>query len=147
MELQIGPMRASEVGFVCKAWKFGLKDSPTNHQLPGRVFFARANAEVDEILAGATVLVARDPENADFAYGFVAFETTPDTLILHWVYVRDGFRRQKVALQLLSAAAEHTDEFCDRIYTPKTRFDAVAERMGFRHLNAFKAIRTYRSPK
>jgi len=142
--LDIGPMKGSEVGFVLSAWKKSLRSSPANANLPSKVFFERANTEVDEILNGATVLVARDAENPTFAYGSIVFETRGDDVCVHWVSVRSGFRRQGIARRLLAAALRGTVDGGLQIHTAKTRFDGVAERYGFTHMNCYRAMREFR---
>lgn len=147
VRVSIGPMKGSEVGFVLSAWKKSLRQTPANAQLPSKVFFDRANVEVDEILAGASVLVARDEENPAFAYGFIAYETRGDDICVHWCSCRHGFRRQGLARKLLAAALEGTVDGGEQIYTAKTRFDAVAERYGFAYRNAFRAMKDFRGTK
>ena len=144
IDFKVGPADVDELNFVLSSWKRSFRSSPKLAQLPSRVYFERANAEVAEILTRAEVLVARDAERPELLYGFIAYETLPDALCIQFVYVKRDWRRQGIAAALLNAAVAHAIrdgvdiDTAKLVYTHKTRFDAVAERLGFKHINQFR---------
>lgn len=146
----IGPADVADLNFVLSSWKKSFREAPKLAQLPAHVYYERANSEVAEILTRAEVLVARDSERPDFLYGFIAYEALdgagerPDALCVQFVYTKRDWRRLGVASKLLSAAVTHAEalgvdlDSARLVYTHETRFNDVAERLGFRHVNQFR---------
>lgn len=57
----------------------------------------------------STVIMACDEDDPDRLYGYGVARNDAPTLVLHYVYVRDGMREQGIARSIVRALAERFD--------------------------------------
>lgn len=99
---QIRGAVATDLGFLVKSWVQEHRHSPASKGVPDDLYFASQRKLVLALLRRAWSLVAVDPADADHLYGFVVFELAPPRL--HWVYVKEAYRRAGLGEALLRAA-------------------------------------------
>lgn len=93
---------ATDLGLLVKSWVQEHRHSPFSKGVPDEVYFPDQRKLVLALLRRAWSLVAVDPEDADHLYGFVTFELAPARL--HWVYVKEPYRRVGLGEALVRAA-------------------------------------------
>lgn len=146
--LYIGEAREGDERLVWSSWKMSALDNPKNHALyadrPGE-HFTKYNRLVHEVMAqdGAHVLMAREPTDPTFLYGWIAFVTRSSTFALTYAYTKYKFRRLNIASALKDAALCYATEGADRIYCADTDHNATFERWGF----AYRPIDELLAPK
>jgi len=127
-----GPMLESERGLVLHSFVHGYVDALGHGAKSGsphrHAYLASFGHEAERLLdAGADVIVARDSECDARAYGWVMFDAPRDAV--HWVSVKQDFRRLQLGSLLLQAAFPHGASW----YTLRSRFDQKAEALGMRY--------------
>jgi GNAT superfamily N-acetyltransferase len=103
IQVAFRPYRPStDIGFLFAAWIGSYKTSDWAGVVCDHVTYAIHKATINQLLArGMKVVMAVNPDDEDQILGFVAYEVGP---VLHFCFVKDVFRRQGVAKQLLEAA-------------------------------------------
>lgn len=152
--LLISEAHEGDLPFAFSAWKNSSLDAPKNREKrdSGRVgeHFTQYNRDVHRIMAtpAAKLLIAREPSDPDFIYGWIAFATYYDpTLTLPrvrraradrsnavailYTYCKSKFRRMGVARELKDAALQLAPEHAQRFFCESTVHDGVFERWGF----------------
>ena len=141
----IRPMQEGEQeeeGFVAGVWQVSFREDVhrSNQQHPAyramkATLKTALRSQVNALLAkpGAIVLLATNPEDPQHFLGFIAYEgqATPDgPLIVHYLYVKQIYRRMGVGRALLDAARGQ-DTARPIVYTHRTyKGAAVMEDVG-----------------
>lgn len=105
----------ADINFIYSTFLKAFKhDSDVGKSVEGSVFFDEYQLVADKILDTADVFVACDPNNDFVIYGYLICEPS----ILHFAFVKEGFRRLGIAKSLYLAAEHRSGEF--ESFTHKT---------------------------
>jgi GNAT superfamily N-acetyltransferase len=133
-QVEFGPMLDIERGFVLHSFVHGYVDALGHSSRSGsphrHAYLVSFGREAERLLdTGADVIVARDAEceKRARAYGWVMFDAAEDAV--HWVSVKQDFRKLQLGSLLLQAAFPHGASW----YTLRSRFDRKAEALGMRY--------------
>lgn len=125
--LVITPMRPSDMNFVAKALKEGLRHSEYK-DLSNWEAYRIVNPTINDLLSKVHVLVARRDKRE---LGFVVYDDVDGIALCH-VYVRGDARREGVGRQLLLAFFDAIDpESTHESFFPTERWREKAESYGF----------------
>lgn len=114
--IKIRPMdedEPGEDGFVAGVWQTSFREdmhrSSQRHpayQAIKPALKALIRRQVNALLAkpGTVVLLASNPEDDQHFLGFIAYEAQSDLLIVHYLYVKQIYRKMGVGRALLEAA-------------------------------------------
>ena len=107
--VRVRPAHAGDVGFIIDTWRQSFREESYLFRYNRDLYFRLMSMHITGLMkgAGAMLLVACDPSDEDTIVGFVAL-TGPE---LHYVYVRDSFRKHGVARLLLSGQDVETHSF------------------------------------
>jgi acetyltransferase (GNAT) family protein len=109
--LAVRPASPGDLNFIFNSWLKSYYDgSYFCKRIKENVFFRYHHKVIEGILARSTtsVLIASDPEDSGVIWGYAVFErfnderNVPNT-VLHYVYVKESFRTEQVASQLMQA--------------------------------------------
>ena len=89
----------SEVGFVYKSWLGSYKNHAAD--IPYSIYRKVYQELLDRIMKrdGCSVILAVHPEHEDQIFGFAVIERS--TPALHYIYVKEDYRRKGVGTDLL----------------------------------------------
>jgi hypothetical protein len=97
----VRPARAEDIPFIFDNWLEGYRDAVVPRGGARDRYYRQQRRRLTMLWnRGARFLVAVDPTEPDFLYGFICAELP----LLHYVCVKKPFRGNGVALQLLAAA-------------------------------------------
>lgn len=130
MSYEIRDARNDELDFILHSQKMSMRNSSEWREKSNAAAFGHLNPFVNAQVARMAVLVAARGREI---LGWLSFEVEGDELVLGYVYVKDKFRRQGVARELLLAAIDAARDTAVAVYvTPTTRFAELAERYSLR---------------
>ena len=132
MDIIVEPAAPHDVAFVCDSWLRSFRRSPSTAGMSVSVYWDRFAPQVRELVASGSVLVAR-PEDWDRGIiGWVSYEKAPHTFVLHYVYVKNVYRRMGVMAKLLSAAgdSDHQHRVITRLRPP---YSDILLARGYKH--------------
>jgi len=92
----------TDLGLIVKSWVQEMRHAPFSKGVPDDVFFAEHRRVVLALVRRAWTTCAVNVEDENHIYGFVTFELAPERL--HWVYVKEPYRRIGLGQALLESA-------------------------------------------
>lgn len=109
--LDLSVLRQIEPGdyfFIISSFAHSYKRSSWAGTVPANIWHVTAKATVDGLLArGATVLLSVSADDRDQILGWICFETGANkTPVVHYVFVKEEFRKEGIAHQLLTVATK-----------------------------------------
>lgn len=129
-------------GHIIGSWLHSyLESSRLCARIRRGTYFAEQEPRIHRLIDRSIVLVASNPADPWHAYGFVVAEPPG---LLHYVYVKPMYRRQKVASRLLKAVGltegfEFT-HLCDANPSKNVNTEAIRRHYGA-EFNPYKADR------
>lgn len=99
LEIRIRSVKDDDIPFLKSGWKKSWHEANAhNKRFPMHVWNHDMEGRIDSALKRATVLVACDPEDEDYLFGFAAVGEDGSCL---YVYVKLRFRQAGVARRLV----------------------------------------------
>lgn len=95
LEFNVREMREGDWNFVAHSWKRSYRTQKTSW--PANFYDAEMQKRLDKLSNRATFLLAVDVEDPDQIFGWACAEDP----LLHFVFVKKAFRRQKIATTLI----------------------------------------------
>jgi len=95
------PMQDEDTDLIYSSWIRAFCANKSVHPSERSWLFAAQRALVDKLLQRADVIVACQPDIDDQVYGYIVHGPGR---VLHWVYVKDIFRRAHVGTRLMLSA-------------------------------------------
>jgi len=123
-EVEFRPVEPSEIGFVLDSWIKSYRQSDWAGVVPNHLFFSVMRETIGGLIARGAKLVGASV--AGRLLGYVCYEHKgEDTAVLHYVYVKDPFRRKGLGKRLVSMAVGDREN-C--LYTARTRHSKFVAR-------------------
>lgn len=92
--------------FIFDSWLRSYRASDYAKHIDQKVFFYRERQRLERVLSDSRTLVftarAADDDDQLFGYAVATFDLEKQVAWLHWVYVKDAFRRMGIGAALLS---------------------------------------------
>jgi GNAT superfamily N-acetyltransferase len=87
--------------FIFSSWLKSYRQSEAVKGLSDDIYFDGQRSVINRILLRSACLVAVDPDDASHLYGFICFEEHYPNPVLHYVYVKQAYRKLGVASLLM----------------------------------------------
>jgi len=112
-----------EMAFVYDSWARSFQKSPWSGCIPNHLYPQVSRAAAAEIVDRSRVLVAYAelPDGARRIMGYSVSE--PDRQILHWLFVKQDYRKLGVGRELLAATMRDFGQR-EAVYTHRTKASA-----------------------
>lgn len=102
--------RPTDRGFIFKSWLERHKTSPTHRAVPSDLYYACQQAVIKAALRESHVIVACNPDIEDQIFGFVVCQgSLAEVCVVHWIHVKQSFRKFGIGSALLQQAILLTD--------------------------------------
>lgn len=109
MKAKLRPAQKSDVPWITSAWGKSARHSPMFKGISNTVFYHHYQKMMEHVLPRAAVVVYcwDDPDIPDDRsnIGFIVYEKTPTSLLVHFVYVKDLYRKRGFAQRLYEAVS------------------------------------------
>ena len=129
-----------DIVLVLDAWSKGFKSSPWAGTVPNNLWHETITTTVTQLLArGAKLVILASAAKPDQIVGFGCWEAVQGGLCVHYLYIKDPFRKRGLATALLRHIEEqHGTQAPSRDRTDHRRFythrtDASRWFPGWRH--------------
>jgi hypothetical protein len=106
-QVKIRPANEKDVGFIFNSWLKSYKSSRFAKFLPNIVYFSSHHKLIEKLIAKNTVSVACNIADENQIYGYVCAEEVEGALVVHYVYIKDTFRKLNCATLLLQSLGNH----------------------------------------
>ncbi len=91
----------ADVPLVTNSWLRSFRFSAWARDMSNRTYYFYHHRVLEELLPRSTVLVAVSPEDPDAIYGWCCAEVVDTAVVIHYVYVKESYRRLGVARALV----------------------------------------------
>lgn len=102
----IRPVNEKDFPFILQSWVRTYTNNREWGPLSPRCVARAVHGSILGLLnrPGVEVRVATDPRNHFFIFGYVVFDTSFEHPVLHWVYVKELYRRVGIGAELVRYA-------------------------------------------
>lgn len=121
-QVRLRKARAGDVGFITSSWLKSLRDSTTYWGVENRDYYTHHHNVLARLLARCAVFVAVLDDDPDHIVGFICYEVYQGAIVIHYVYIKFGFRKLGIADMVVRRILEEEERVgkCDVLYTAKT---------------------------
>lgn len=98
----IRPAEEGDLNFIRSSWLRTYATSNFRRYMTREVYYTGHGELVDDILQRCNALIAANPEDPSQIYAYIVFELYGDVLVLHFVYVKDVYRKLGFCGKLIS---------------------------------------------
>ena len=117
--------RPADMPFIMDSWQRSFSRSPFAGVVPNSKWLENSRALVTSLLArGAKVVVACNPEDEDQILGWACAEQDEYKCVVHYVYVKDPYRKDGLSTELLGALLPTEPDEKDTFYTHRQAGDS-----------------------
>lgn len=99
--LQIRKAGRADIPFITSSWLESFRNAPMVRGVPNSIYYHYHHKILEEVLPRSVVLMACNAEDTDQLVGFICAEVFEKSLVVHYVYVKQAFRRLEVAKRML----------------------------------------------
>lgn len=112
------PAEPAELDFILDSWLKSYRTSPWAGVVRNHRYHEETRGTIEDLLGrGAKLTVASAPDTGR-VLGWVCHESKQDVLVIHYIYVKDPFRKLGVGKSLIESL---NPQGCALAYTFRTR--------------------------
>lgn len=91
----------TDVGFIFNSFLKSFRDSYFARNISSTIYFNEHHKIIESLLKKAKVNIACNPNDVSQIYGYVISEKIDNTFVLHYIYVKQTFRKMGIGKKLL----------------------------------------------
>lgn len=99
-----------DVSFIFSSWLKSFRLNGMAENLNPKVYYSQHHCLVEGLMIKANVTVACNPEDPSQIYAYVCHEVIEGLPVVHYIYVKDSFRRLGLAAMLLEEVGISLDK-------------------------------------
>lgn len=103
MPVRVRPADQSDVSFIFNSWLRSFKKSNQVKEVNAHIYYENQHKVIETLLKRCTVMVGVNPEDATQIYGYSVCEVIDGVNVIHYVYVKELFRRLGIGRELVKA--------------------------------------------
>lgn len=127
LPLKFRPLKESDLGFLYNSWLKSYRNSKLTKSWKNEAYFAAQAQTIEALLKRSDVRVAVDPDSDGHIYGYIVRDAFHPKVV-HFLYVKQTFRRLGIARSLLSEIGVGRKEDCYTTHwKPVCRFLGIKE--------------------
>lgn len=121
-----------DIPLITNSWLTSFRDGPAVQSCPNRLYFANQHKIMEALIPRSTIIVCCNEEDHDQILGWACFEKQERAIVLHYLYVKNHFRRLGLAKQIMDILLDsedvstvfytHRTPVVDRIRLDRTRW-------------------------
>lgn len=113
-----------DIDFITSSWLKSFRDGYFNATVGNDVYFNQHHKILERLIPQSVVLVACNANQPSQIFGWMCFQVVDRHLVLHYVYVKDFFRKMGVARRLFNyvMASDELDLIKNRVLTTHQTF-------------------------
>ncbi len=103
LPILIRPATQGDINFIFNSWlKSSHSTLPKAFEIPHTIYYSEHHKLLETILKRCTILVACDKKDPTMIYGYIVAELLHGFPTIHYLYVKQTFRRLGIATNLLN---------------------------------------------
>lgn len=125
-QVRLRPATEVDVPFVFNSWLRCYRHSQNTRGCDNPVYFAQHHKVLEGLCKQAEIIIACNAEDISQIYGYVAHESVEDVPVIHFIYVKEIYRKFGVAKILLEALSVNKET--PLFYTHRTFISEALEK-------------------
>lgn len=101
---------SEDIPFIFNSWLKSYRPSIQVKNIPQNIFYGEHHRFLEKIMKRAECIIACNPDDTNHIFGYVVYEIITGVLVVHYVYVKQDYRRLGVCNYLLEAAGRKRGE-------------------------------------
>lgn len=144
-QIRLRPATEADVPFIFNSWLKCYRHSNNTRGCENPVYFAQHHILLEGLCKRARIMIACNENDIAQIYGYVCSETVEDVLVIHFLYVKEMYRKFGVAA-ILAADAGFKRE-APVFYTHRTFSSETLEKKFAMVYNPYLAYSAYEQGK
>lgn len=104
-----------DFNFITNSWLEDYRrNSYFSHDIPNSIYYPNHTNVIKKLIDRSSVLVLCNPSDVNQIYGYIVFEFFLGSLLVHWIHIKELYRKQGFATILLSSITKPKEY---KIYT------------------------------
>lgn len=99
-----------DIPFIFNSWLHSYRHSLHVKNISNTVFYSEHHKVLERLFKRCEAKIACDPTDQNQIYGYIVYERITGVLVVHYVYVKQPYRKLGLCKQLLSAAGRNPGE-------------------------------------
>ena len=114
------PQKDEDRSLILNSWLKSFRNSHETRNVPKEIYYVAQEKVVEDTIDSVQVLVAHHLEDVDHVLGYIVFENDePNAAIIHYVFVKQPYRKFGIARSLWEQATKDASE-CFHTHTTYT---------------------------
>ena len=130
LPIRVRPANQEDVPFIFSSWLKSYRYSGFAKKISNTVYYTEHHKTIEKIVRCNEVYIACNKEEPNQIYGWIAGTRVDHIFVLHYVYVKQLFRRQGIARMLLKDAFDHNPEVAS-VFTH--HMDDIADKLAAKY--------------
>jgi GNAT superfamily N-acetyltransferase len=93
----------SDVGFIFNSWLKSYRSSYFAKPISNTIYFSEHHKVIEKLAKTSEILIACNQDDPSQIYGYACAERVDGVFVIHYIYVKQTFRRMGVAKALLES--------------------------------------------
>lgn len=93
----------NDLNFIYNSWSYTYRKSPIMYRMDVKLYFENQTKQMHRILKDSCVYIACDSEDPSHIFGYIVFEDLQNIAVIHYIYVKNSFRKNGIASYLLES--------------------------------------------
>lgn len=102
VKLAFRPADGEDLNFIFSAWLKSFRNNSWVKSAPNPVYYRYQHELIEKALSRGDCIIAHPEGSPEHILGFVAFEERGGMFIVNYLYVKQPYRKLKIATELLS---------------------------------------------
>ncbi len=126
--LKLRPAAVTDAAFIFNSWLKCYRHSKSAMQVQNDIYFSAQHKVIEGLVKRAQFIIACSPTDENQIYGYGVGEMVEDVVCVHFIYVKEPYRKLGLACTLLAALGHVPGT--PYLYTHRTH---VAEKLEKKH--------------
>jgi len=109
LPILLRPANETDIPFLFNTWLKSYRNSYFATLIPNPVYFTEHHKIIESLLKDSQVIIACNENDTTQIYGYIVADNSDTALAVHYIYVKQSFRRLGIAKMLLSSLRPDQD--------------------------------------
>jgi hypothetical protein len=108
--IELRPMRTFEINFILNSWLKSVRITENWIKIESKIFFEEYQKLIIATLEMGSVLIACPKNEPNIIIGYMVYERAEKCLIIHFLYIKNKFRRNGLARYMIESLDNKKNE-------------------------------------
>ena len=96
-------LQDADKAFIFSSWLKNFRNGTMVRNIPNEIYYTNHHKVVEKLMDNAKTIVCCNADDPSIIYGYINYEIVDSQFVLHFVYIKQLYRKLGIAQDLLSA--------------------------------------------